>query len=164
MASTSTPDAIHDEIARRNSSASPLLKLPREIRHMILERLVEKANINLHDARGTDTAYLTTPQQEVLRKTIALTKVCRQIHVDSSLCHLARNVYRATPEALDRWVMELNPDQRRCIRHVFVTLNKLHGLKTVGMTIRKDYNKSSMEANAKAALNANIEITIHGGK
>ena len=101
------------DIAQRNATSSPLLRLPPEIRNMIYTLIIDVVTVVFTKARLGRGRH---PIQDGL----ALLRVCRQIHAEAALLPYAFNtfVFWGTTLSLKTFLDGRNKEQIAAMRKV----------------------------------------------
>jgi hypothetical protein len=125
--------------AKRNSTISPLLRLPGEIRNRIWQYALGYHQIDI-GYYGFKRSWPIGPTLDVrslrpaqhfprtfVRPNFALSRVCRQVYVESSAFIYTLNTFRFNNcTAIDRWVKSLALGQKRLVASIDVPSDYMH--------------------------------------
>ncbi|KNG47733.1 hypothetical protein TW65_05538 [Stemphylium lycopersici] len=123
-------------IAKRNSTESPLLRFPGEIRSKIWQFALGYQQIDIFDKSGGQIWHVkpshdarpiagsTTNSQSSVKPTFALPRVCRQIYVEAAAIIYTLNTFSfSSQQTLDGFIRHRALGQRRLIISIDVPFN-----------------------------------------
>ncbi|KAF1840552.1 uncharacterized protein K460DRAFT_399468 [Cucurbitaria berberidis CBS 394.84] len=119
-----------DEIALRNATESPLLRLPSEIRNRIYGYALGGQEVNPRTVGGVRTKWRLecrpygseARSYQAWDRLLSLTYVCRLLHRETRLLAFSLNTFQIQTVEFNDWLLLLNDDQKNAITTVIFGL------------------------------------------